>query len=140
MRRIVWIVDPVRNIAPDLTDPRGAVILLDPHDTYAAGALAPLDTGGDRSSRLQQRQPSETLSNIVRLIQRQFAVDVCSVYLLEPDRSTLVLAATSAARNGHRARAHATTEGLVGLTRESVRPVVVQDAATHPRFKYFHEA
>jgi signal transduction protein with GAF and PtsI domain len=38
--------------------------------------------------------PSETLGNIVRLIQQRFASDVCSVYLLEPDRSTLVLAAT----------------------------------------------
>ena len=37
---------------------------------------------------------AETLSNIVRLIQQRFSTDVCSVYLLEPDRSTLVLAAT----------------------------------------------
>jgi GAF domain-containing protein len=38
--------------------------------------------------------PAETLANIVRLIQRRFETDVCSVYLLEADRSTLVLAAT----------------------------------------------
>ena len=37
---------------------------------------------------------SETLSNIVQLLQQRFETDVCSVYLLEPDRSTLVLAAT----------------------------------------------
>ncbi len=85
--------------------------------------------------------PSETLSNIVRLIQRQFGVDVCSVYLLEPDRSTLVLAATVGLRETGVGRVRMrTTEGLVGLTAESVCPVVVQDAATHPRFKYFHEA
>ena len=36
---------------------------------------------------------AETLSNLVRLIQQRFGTDVCSVYLLEPDRSTLVLAA-----------------------------------------------
>ena len=36
----------------------------------------------------------ETLTNIVGLIQQRFRTDVCSVYLLEPDRSTLVLAAT----------------------------------------------
>ena len=31
--------------------------------------------------------PAETLDNIVHLIQRRFETDVCSVYLLEPDRS-----------------------------------------------------
>jgi len=41
---------------------------------------------------------SETLSNIVQLLQQRFETDVCSVYLLEPDRSTLVLAATDPAR------------------------------------------
>src|SRR5476651_2464094 len=38
--------------------------------------------------------PTETLTNIVNLIQERFATDVCSVYLLEPDRANLVLAAT----------------------------------------------
>ena len=37
---------------------------------------------------------SETLNNIVHLIQQRFETDVCSVYLLEPDRTNLVLAAT----------------------------------------------
>src|SRR5271167_1334344 len=34
---------------------------------------------------------SETLTNVVNLIQRRFETDVCSVYLLEPDRANLVL-------------------------------------------------
>ena len=38
--------------------------------------------------------PTETLTNIVNLIQQRFTTDVCSVYLLEPDRTNLVLAAT----------------------------------------------
>src|SRR6202022_651424 len=37
---------------------------------------------------------AETLKNVVQLIQQRFKTDVCSVYLLEPDRSNLVLAAT----------------------------------------------
>ena len=41
--------------------------------------------------------PSETLSNIATLIRQRFSTDVCSVYLLEPDRANLVLAATSRA-------------------------------------------
>jgi len=39
---------------------------------------------------------TETLANIARLIQRQFRSDVCSVYLLEPDRLHLVCPPPSA--------------------------------------------
>ena len=39
-------------------------------------------------------KPAETLMNIVALIARRFHTDVCSAYLLEPDRANLVLAAT----------------------------------------------
>ena len=39
-------------------------------------------------------KPAETLMNVVALIARRFQTDVCSAYLLEPDRANLVLAAT----------------------------------------------
>ena len=39
---------------------------------------------------------AETLANVVQLIQQRFKTDVCSVYLLEPDRTNLVLAAPAA--------------------------------------------
>ncbi|HSU88464.1 MAG TPA: diguanylate phosphodiesterase, partial [Terriglobia bacterium] len=38
--------------------------------------------------------PAETLMNVVALIASRFQTDVCSAYLLEPDRANLVLAAT----------------------------------------------
>ena len=41
-------------------------------------------------------KPAETLMNVVALIARRFQTDVCSAYLLEPDRANLVLAATLA--------------------------------------------
>ena len=85
--------------------------------------------------------PSETLTNIVNLIQRRFATDVCSVYLLEPDRANLVLAATIGLRAESVGRVRMRlTEGLAGLVAEQVRPVVVHDTNTHPRFKYFQDA
>jgi starch phosphorylase len=85
--------------------------------------------------------PAETLDNIVHLIQRRFGSDVCSVYLLEPDRATLVLAATVGLRRESVGRVRMRlTEGLAGLVAEQVRPLVVADAAAHPRFKYFPEA
>ncbi|HEX5111123.1 MAG TPA: alpha-glucan family phosphorylase [Vicinamibacterales bacterium] len=85
--------------------------------------------------------PSETLTNIVNLIQDRFSTDVCSVYLLEPDRTTLVLAATIGLRPESVGRVKMRiNEGLAGLVAEQLRPVFVQDATQHPRFKYFREA
>ena len=40
--------------------------------------------------------PAEKLALVVGLIADRFQTDVCSAYLLEPDRANLVLAATSA--------------------------------------------
>ena len=84
---------------------------------------------------------SETLSNIVQLLQQRFETDVCSVYLLEPDRSTLVLAATIGLRPESVGRVRMRLdEGLAGLVAETLQPQVVADATRHPRFKYFREA
>ena len=85
--------------------------------------------------------PAESLQNIVGLIRERFGTDVCSVYLLEPDRKHLVLAATVGLRPnaiGHvRMRFD---EGLVGLVAEEMRPQAFNNAARHPRFKFFPEA
>jgi glycogen phosphorylase len=89
----------------------------------------------------QDGDPAATLGNIVRLIQRRFHTDVCSVYLLEPDRAHLVLAATVGLRPESVGRVRMSLkEGLAGLAAERLQPVVVADATTHPRFKYFEEA
>src|SRR6266496_818545 len=86
-------------------------------------------------------KPAETLMNVVALIARRFQTDVCSAYLLEPDRATLVLAATLGLRRECigtlRMSLH---EGLAGMVAEQVRPVAVEDVRKHPRFKFFGEA
>src|SRR6202171_5562673 len=86
-------------------------------------------------------KPAETLMNVVALIAARFHTDVCSVYLLEPDRANLVLAASVGLRSECigtlRLSLH---EGLAGLVAEQVRPVAVGQVASHPRFKYFKEA
>src|SRR5450755_4370040 len=86
-------------------------------------------------------KPAETLTNVVALIARRFQTDVCSAYLLEPDRANLVLAATLGLRRECvgtlRLSLH---EGLAGLVAEELRPVAVEQVNTHPRFKYFVEA
>jgi len=86
-------------------------------------------------------KPAETLMNVVALIARRFGTDVCSAYLLEPDRANLVLAATLGLRRECVGKLRmAVSEGLAGLVAEQVRPVAVEQARTHPRFKYFSEA
>src|SRR6202163_45091 len=71
-------------------------------------------------------QPAETLMNVVALIARRFHTDVCSAYLLEPDRANLVLAATLGLRPSCVGQLHmALNEGLAGLVAEQVRPVAV---------------
>lgn len=86
-------------------------------------------------------QPDETLENIVCLVANRFETDVCSVYLLEPDRATLVLAATvglqSSCIGSLRMGLH---EGLAGLVAQEARPICVEKASNHPRFKYFPDA
>jgi starch phosphorylase len=86
-------------------------------------------------------QPAETLMNVVALIAKRFQSEVCSAYLLEPDRANLVLAATVGLRKECigtlRLGLH---EGLAGLVAEEVRAVAVHQVKTHPRFKYFGEA
>src|ERR1700758_5040070 len=86
-------------------------------------------------------EPAETLMNIVALIAKRFRTDVCSAYLLEPDRANLVLAATVGLRRECIGRLRmAVNEGLTGLVAEQVRPVSVSQVKSHPRFKYFKEA
>ncbi|HXP86488.1 MAG TPA: alpha-glucan family phosphorylase [Bryobacteraceae bacterium] len=85
--------------------------------------------------------PAETLMNVVALIARRFKTDVCSAYLLEPDRAHLVLAATLGLRRecigNLRMSLH---EGLAGLVAERVLPVASEQVKNHPRFKYFSES
>jgi starch phosphorylase len=89
----------------------------------------------------EEGQPAETLMNVVALIAKRFDTDVCSAYLLEPDRANLVLAATVGLRRECIGQLRmAIHEGLAGLVAEQVRPVAVEQAHTHPRFKYFQEA
>jgi starch phosphorylase len=89
----------------------------------------------------ERGNPSETLTNVVHLIRARFGTDVCSVYLLEPDRANLVLAATIGLRVESVGRVRMRlSEGLAGLVAEQLRPQIVADATRHPRFKYFQEA
>jgi signal transduction protein with GAF and PtsI domain len=109
------------------------------HDSIDANHLLTLD---EITSLTQEGgKPADTLMNVVALIADRFRTDVCSAYLLEPDRSHLVLAATLGLSpkciGSLRMPIH---EGLTGLVAEQVLPVAVQDVRKHSRYKYFKEA
>jgi glycogen phosphorylase len=110
-----------------------------PADARAVSYVLTLEEIGNLAET--SGKPAETLMNVVALIAARFQTDVCSVYLLEPDRANLVLAATVGLRpeciGTLRLSLH---EGLAGLVAEQVRPVAVGQVASHPRFKYFKEA
>ena len=72
-------------------------------------------------------KPADTLMNVVALIATRFRTDVCSAYLLEPDRSNLVLAATLGLHPRCIGTLHMPlNEGLAGLVAEQVMPVAVE--------------
>jgi glycogen phosphorylase len=105
-------------------------------DDREAGYVLTLEEIGNLAR--EAGKPAETLMNVVALIAGRFHSDVCSAYLLEPDRATLVLAATL----GLRPQSVGTVrmglhEGLAGLVAEDVRAVAVEQVRNHPRFKYF---
>ena len=82
----------------------------------------------------------ETLDRIVAMIAAGMEVEVCSVYLFDPERDRLVLRATiGLERDSVGKVSMRTNEGLVGLVIETMAPVAVADAISHQRYKYFPE-
>lgn len=79
------------------------------------------------------------LADIVRYIASKLKVEICSIYLVDKTRETLVLEATFgliASENTEKVKMKF-SEGLVGLVAEKRAPLEVYDPQTHPRFKNF---
>lgn len=85
------------------------------------------------------------LDVIVRRVRDSLAVDVCSVYLVARDSGgealdCLVLQATEglhASGVGHVSLGY--DEGLVGLVATRAEPINLQDAPSHPRYKFIRD-
>jgi len=109
--------------------------------TCSEGESIHVLSADEMSALIEEGKPANTLINVVGLIAARFSADVCSIYLLEPDRSNLVLAASVGLQpdcvGTLRMPLH---EGLTGLVAELVQPVAVSEAASHPRFKFFKES
>jgi phosphotransferase system enzyme I (PtsP) len=85
--------------------------------------------------------PDEALQRIADLIASSFALDVCSIYLVDKGGTHLELAATvglnSESVGSVRMRLD---EGLTGMAAERMEPVFVTRPWEHARFKYFRES
>jgi phosphotransferase system enzyme I (PtsP) len=82
----------------------------------------------------------EILDNAVQLIAREMGTDVCSIYLLDPRDHRLRLMATQGLDKAALGKVRlALGEGLTGTVVKEMRSLAVEDASTHPAFRYFPE-
>lgn len=89
----------------------------------------------------ESARPHRTLEKIVELVAGKFNTDVCSVYLLDTDKQSLVLQATVGLRKESIGRVRMSIhEGLTGLVLEKMQPVFVVNPATHPRYNFFEKS
>ena len=89
---------------------------------------------------LHSHDLQETLDNIVNLVAKRMGSDVCSIYLLENDGETLTLNATKGLSKSSVGKiTMKTSEGLTGLVVEQKGVVSIENAPSHPRYKYFRE-
>ena len=84
------------------------------------------------------RNLDAALATMVRRIRKAMHTDVCSFYLYEGETQELVLMETIGLHS--QAVGHVSLrvgEGLVGLVAEREEPLNLEDAPSHPRFRYF---
>ena len=89
---------------------------------------------------LQSHDLDETISNIVHLVAERAHSDVCSLYLLDDDATTLRLRAT----HGLDPASIGTVslqigEGLTGQVAKEQRILALQEPQNHPHYRYFAE-
>ena len=82
----------------------------------------------------------ETLANVTDLVSKRLDADVCSIYTVDPEMNVLSLASTmglEASAVGHVEMPLG--EGLVGMAAERGEPIAIEDAQSHPNYRYFPE-
>ncbi|RJG12518.1 phosphoenolpyruvate-protein phosphotransferase PtsP [Pseudomonas cavernicola] len=80
------------------------------------------------------------LTIIVQRVKEAMGSQVCSVYLLDTETNRFVLMATEGLNKRSIGKVSmAPSEGLVGLVGTREEPLNLEDAASHPRFRYFAE-
>ncbi|SDU25395.1 phosphoenolpyruvate--protein phosphotransferase [Halopseudomonas salegens] len=86
------------------------------------------------------RDLTAALDIIVQRVKEAMGTEVCSVYLYNPDTARYVLMATEGLnKDAVGLVSLASNEGLIGYVGAREEPVNLEDAAMHPRFRYFAE-
>ncbi len=86
------------------------------------------------------RDLQEALDVIVSRVQKAMSTEVCSVYLLDPATNRYILMATEGLYQqavGQVSLGY--SEGLIGLVGSREEPINLEDAPSHPRYRYFPE-
>jgi phosphotransferase system enzyme I (PtsP) len=82
----------------------------------------------------------QALDIIVQRVRESVNVDVSSVYLTDADRGQYVLSATQGLRKDAVGSVRLNLgEGLVGMVGEREEPVNIEDAPSHPRYRFASE-
>jgi phosphotransferase system enzyme I (PtsP) len=80
------------------------------------------------------------LTIIVQRVKEAMGSQVCSVYLLDPETNRFVLMATEGLNKRSIGKVSMSpSEGLVGLVGTREEPLNLENAADHPRYRYFAE-
>ena len=89
---------------------------------------------------LQSHDLNETIANIVHLVAERANSDVCSLYLLEDDQTTLLLRATKGLDPAAIGRVSLKVgEGLTGQVAKERRVLAIEEPQNHPHYRYFAE-
>lgn len=89
---------------------------------------------------LQSHDLDETLRNIVSLVARRMRTDVCSIYLLDNDQTTLRLRASKGlSRRAIGKVSMRIGEGLTGIAAQKRHAIAIEEPQTHPGYRYFKE-
>lgn len=83
---------------------------------------------------------AETLANVTDLVAKRLDADVCSVYTLDAQARSLSLSSTIGLSPDAVGQVVLPIgEGLVGLAAERGEPIAIEDAQSHPSYRYFPE-
>jgi phosphotransferase system, enzyme I, PtsP len=117
-------------------------ILDNSSDPPATSASPKATSVGSAAATAGTTDLSRGLGDLACAIGNQMQCDVCSIYRLDQQRQTIILAASVGLRQDCvESLQMRVTEGLCGLVVEHGQPVnIAAHADEHPRFKFFPEA
>lgn len=80
------------------------------------------------------------MANVTDLVSKRLDADVCSIYTVDPELNRLSLASTMGLEASSVGQVELPVgEGLVGMAAARGEPIAIEDAQSHPNYRYFPE-